>query len=117
MYPRQTLVDDVKKMDKIFRNHHECSSDGLIRTKNVVGGLVELLVQEFPYYDEKLLKKFAMCRTMRRMKWVQQQMVAHHKETLRLACPWLLSSQSRIHSVEKIKNPGLAAQKAHFRQK
>ena len=99
MYPRQTLVDDVKKMDKIFRNHHECSSDGLIRTKNVVGSLVELLVQEFPYYDEKLLKKFAMCRTMRRMKWVQQQMIAHHKETLRLACPWLLRSQSRIHSV------------------
>ena len=92
MYPRKTLVEDVKKMDAIFVKHHGNSTDGLIRTKNVVADLVKLLVEEFPYYDEKLLKKFAMCRTMRRMKWVQKQMTAHHKETLRLECPHLFNS-------------------------
>ena len=83
MYPRETLVKDVKLMDTFFHKYHEESKDGLMRTANVIGGLVKILVQEFPQYSEQLLHKFAMCRTMRRMKWVKQQMTAHHEETLR----------------------------------
>ena len=83
MYPRETLVKDVKLMDTFFHKYHEESKDGLMRTANVIGGLVKILVQEFPQYSEELLRKFAMCRTMRRMKWVKQQMTAHHEETLR----------------------------------
>ena len=83
MYPRDTLIEDVKKMDIVFKKYHQNGSDGLLRTANVIGGLVKELANEFPQYDAALLKKFAMCRTMRRMKYVQQQIIAHHTETLR----------------------------------
>ena len=83
MYPRESLVQDIKKMDTIFKEYHQNASDGLLRTTNVIGGLVELFSNEFPQYDSKFLKKFALCRTMRRMKWVQQRIVAHQEETLR----------------------------------
>ena len=84
MYPRKTLVEDVKIMDNLFKEYHQNSKDGLIRTENVIGGLVEIYVKHFEHkYDHKLLRKFANCRTMHRMRWVQRQMKSHHEETLR----------------------------------
>ena len=86
MYPRVTLVEDVKIMDDLFKQHHQSSSDGLLRTCNVIKDFVDVLAEKFEIkYDRKLLHKFAMCRTMHRMKWVQRQMKSHHEETLRLA--------------------------------
>ena len=84
MYPRKTLVEDVKIMDDLFKEYHQNSKDGLIRTEKVIGGLVEIYAKHFEHkYDHKLLRKFANCRTMHRMRWVQRQMKAHHEETLR----------------------------------
>ena len=84
MYPRETLVEDVKIMDEMFKEYHQSSSDGLLRTVNVINGLVEIFAEKFEHkYDRKLLKKFANCRTMHRMRWVQRQMKAHQQETLR----------------------------------
>ena len=84
MYPRETLVEDVKTMDSMFKEYHKNSSDGLLRTVNVINGLVEIFAEKFEHkYDRKLLRKFANCRTMHRMRWVQRQMKSHHEETLR----------------------------------
>ena len=84
MYPRETLVEDVKIMDTMFKEYHQNSSDGLLRTVNVINGLVEIFAEKFEHkYDRKLLRKFANCRTMHRMRWVQRQMKSHHEETLR----------------------------------
>ena len=85
MYPRQTLVDDIKIMDQMFKKHHENSKDGLLRTTNVIADLVDKFRIEFGHkYDDKLLKRFAMCRTMHRLKWVQNQIIlAKHEESLR----------------------------------
>ena len=71
-------------MDSMFKEYHKNSSDGLLRTVNVINGLVEIFAEKFEHkYDRKLLRKFANCRTMHRMKWVQRQMKSHHEETLR----------------------------------
>ena len=84
MVPRETLVNDIKIMDTLFKQFHQNSSDGLLRTNNVISGLVELFSEKFGHiYDKKLLKKYAMCRTMRCMRWIHQQMTAHQAETIR----------------------------------
>ena len=71
-------------MDTMFKEYHQNSSDGLLRTVNVINGLVEVFAEKFEHkYDRKLLRKFANCRTMHRMRWVQRQMKAHQQETLR----------------------------------
>ena len=43
MYPRETLVVDVKVMDDLFKEYHQSSSDGLLRTANVIANFVEIL--------------------------------------------------------------------------
>ena len=58
MYPRETLVVDVKVMDDLFKEYHQSSSDGLLRTANVIANLVEILAEKFEHkYDSKLLRK------------------------------------------------------------
>ena len=84
MYPRETLVADVKVMDDLFKEYHQSSSDGLLRTANVIANFVEILAEKFEHkYDRKMLKKFAMCRTMHRMKFLVRQIKAKHEESLR----------------------------------
>ena len=84
MYPRETLVADVKVMDDLFKEYHQNSKDGLLRTANVIANFVEILAEKFEHkYDRKMLKKFAMCRTMHRMKFLVRQIKAKHEESLR----------------------------------
>merc|ERR1711953_997457 len=66
-YPREQLVEDVKKMDTIFIQFHEESDDGLKRTPNVTNELTDILVPLFPKYNRKMLKRFALSRTIIRM--------------------------------------------------
>ena len=39
-YARETLVEDVETMDLMFKEHHSSSSDGLLRTNNVIGKVI-----------------------------------------------------------------------------
>ena len=80
-YPRKTLLEDVKKMDKIFEQFHESSKDGLKRDKNITNDLVDILEKEFPNYEKKILKKFALSRSIFRMRYMIKLMSG--KETLR----------------------------------
>ena len=84
IYAKKDLVKDIGIMDKMFVEYNMSSTDGLLRTKNIIKDFTEMLKEKFgEKYDEKLLKRFALCRHIFRMRWLQQQLAAKTAETLR----------------------------------
>ena len=71
-YPAQQFSEDLVKMDAVFRAFHDSADDGLIRHKGVVGKLTEILQQKFSQYDTAVLRKFALSRTVFRMRNMQR---------------------------------------------
>lgn len=71
-YPAKQFSEDLVKMDTIFRAFHDSSNDGLIRHKGVVGKLTEILQQKFSQYDTVVLRRFALSRTIFRMRNMQR---------------------------------------------
>ena len=87
-YPKTDFVNDVRLMDSLFEDFHRDSEDGLLRKCGVVEEFTNLLEQNFknsdgqPKYDQKLLKRFALCRTLFRMRAIARKM-ASDRDTLR----------------------------------
>ena len=68
----------------MFVEYHISSQDGLLRSTQVVNNFTKLLKEKFgEKYEERLLKRFALCRTIFRMRWLQQQLASKQAETLR----------------------------------
>ena len=57
---KEKLVEDLMVMENEFKLYHKDSDDGLVRTKGVVGNLVERLNPLFPQYEKKLIHKSDM---------------------------------------------------------
>ena len=69
-YPTLTLAKDTEIWEKEFEKFHESSEDGLQRFEGVTIKLIEKLTKMFPLYPPKMLKKFVMCKTMNRLRWI-----------------------------------------------
>jgi hypothetical protein len=73
-YPTKVFVPEVKLFDNLFDDYHKDSKDGLSREFDVVKNFKNLLEQKFkdqdgqPMYDGKMLQKFALSRTLFRMR-------------------------------------------------
>ena len=80
-----SFVNDVKIWDNLFEEYHKSSIDGLLRTPNVVGDLVDIIAEQFKDsdYDRKLIRKFALSRTCFRMRAIGRKMAADKAESLR----------------------------------
>ena len=84
IYGKKELLKDVGIMDQMFVEYHISSQDGLLRSTQVVNNFTKLLKEKFgEKYEERLLKRFALCRTIFRMRWLQQQLASKQAETLR----------------------------------
>ena len=71
-YPKVTLEKDVEIWEAEFEKFHETSEDGLQRCEGVTKILIEKLSKMFPSYPRQMFKKFIMCKTMNRVRWIQQ---------------------------------------------
>ena len=71
-YPKETLDKDIEIWEAEFEKFHETSDDGLQRCEGVTKILIEKLSQMFPSYPRQMFKKFIMCKTMNRVRWIQQ---------------------------------------------
>ena len=76
-YPTKEFQPDVKLFDSLFEDYHGTSKDGLSREYDVVKNFANLLEDKFkdqkfedgePKYDRKLFRKFALSRTLFRMR-------------------------------------------------
>ena len=78
---REKLVDDCKFMEKEFRDYHSSSDNGLLRNKNVTCGLVQKLsdLPRLSEYDPKMIKRFVVSRTLKRMKYIHTSTIQHAK--------------------------------------
>ena len=84
IYGKKELLKDVGIMDQMFVEYHITSHDGLLRSTQVVNNFTKLLKEKFgEKYEERLLKRFSLCRTVFRMRWLQQQLASKQPETLR----------------------------------
>ena len=90
--PKKQFLNDLKKMDTLFREFHKDSKGNkkfcfaphdLLRTPNVVKQFHQILQNEFPEYVQypKLLKRFAKGRTCFRMRNLQK--LISQKESFR----------------------------------
>ena len=91
--PTNEFVNDIKKMDSLFRKFHKdapgtkkfsFTPHDLLRSPKVVKSFYEVLISEFPNYHEKypkILKRFAKSRTMFRMRHLQK--LITQRESLR----------------------------------
>ena len=66
--PSTSFRADLVKMDKLFNDHHKSSEDGLLRSVGVVQGFLDILMRHFDHIELKILKKFAMARTIFRLR-------------------------------------------------
>ena len=84
-YPKKSLVSDVKIMDGIFRWFHMTSEDGLLRCNNVTKKLIVKIQKKFPpsKYPRSMIKKFAVSRTIFRMRAMQKILASKNAESLR----------------------------------
>ena len=71
-YPKVALEKDMEVWEAEFEKFHETSIDGLQRCEGVTKILIEKLSQMFPSYPRQMFKKFIMCKTMNRVRWIQQ---------------------------------------------
>ena len=80
-------LKDVTIMDGIFERFHMCSSGkgpNLIRTPMVTKKLIQKIQDRFSdKYPPRMIKKFAISRTIFRMRWLQYKEKAKHLESLR----------------------------------
>ena len=76
---KDTLISDLKVMEKQFQVFHDASKDKISRKENVTQELVERLQPIFPHYPIKLLKTFVMKRTFRRITQVCRKYIEHKK--------------------------------------
>ena len=80
-FPHKELVKDLKVMEIEFQRHHEDSPGGLSKMNNVTKSLADRLKIMFPKYDLKVLRKFTLGRTMRRMKCIQNSKVRESRRS------------------------------------
>ena len=59
-------------MNIIFMAFHYYSKYGLHRSPQVTKNLTSILTEKFPMYDEKVLQKFSLSRTIFRMRNMQK---------------------------------------------
>ena len=78
---KETLADDMEFMNNHFEVHHTFSDNGLLRTKRVTADLVEKLMKlpRLSEYDPKLIKRFVVARTRKRIKYVYSTKIQHIK--------------------------------------
>ena len=70
--PTHIFVKDVNTWNIIFKAFHFYAKDGLDRSPQVTNRLAAIIFEKFPNYDEKLIKKFALSRTIFRMRNLQR---------------------------------------------
>ena len=99
-------------MDSLFEDFHRDSEDGLLRKCGVVEEFTNLLEQKFkPKYDRKLLKRFALCRTLFRMRAIARKM-ASDRDTLRAERKKLEFSYSSNKKIPK-QTPSTSSQNSN----
>ena len=81
-YPSKAFMKDIHKANMLFDKFHEKSFDGLSREPGVINNMTDVLKDEFPDYDPKLLRRYVTARThfrLRNLKLVYKK----HIESLR----------------------------------
>ena len=71
LYPTKDFHKDVIVMEKVFVKYHSDAPDGISREAGVTKNVISILEKKFPQYDVKILKRFVLARTIRRMKFIQ----------------------------------------------
>ena len=67
-YPLKDMAKDVKHFASLFEDFHKDSLDGLSRGYGVVEELTNVIEKNFPQYDRRLIKRYALSRTCFRMR-------------------------------------------------
>ena len=67
-YPLKEMAKDVKIFASLFEDFHKDSLDGLSRGYGVVEELTNVIEKNFPQYDRKLIRRYALSRTCFRMR-------------------------------------------------
>ena len=83
--PSGQLVSDLKQMDEEFRKFHSeapglFAPNDLRRTENVIKDFTEILLEKFPAYPQKLVKRFARARTFFRQRHMQKHILKVESE-------------------------------------
>ena len=78
---REKLVEDCKFMEREFREYHSFADNGQLKHKKVTRPLIQKLekTKRLKEYDRKLIKRFVVTRTMKRMKFIQISTIQHIK--------------------------------------
>ena len=71
LYPTKEFYKDVTEMEKVFVKYHSNAPDGISREAGVTKNVIAILEKKFPQYEVKILKRFVLARTIRRMKFIQ----------------------------------------------
>merc|ERR1711974_230201 len=79
---------DLIKMDAEFRKFHanapgEFAPNDLNRLPNVTNEFAAILIQKFPQYDKKLLKRFSRARSHFRKRRIKQILFEREQESMR----------------------------------
>ena len=83
--PHKQLVSDLKKMDQEFRDFHTnapglFAPNDLRRTENVISDFADILINKFPNYPVKLVKRFARARTFFRQRHMHKHIMKLESE-------------------------------------
>ena len=81
-YPTVEFNDDVKAMEQLFVNYHSKAPNGISRELGVTRNVIAILVEKFPKYDAKIIKRFVVTRTVYRMRFVRD-LLRKQKESAR----------------------------------
>ena len=71
-FPSESWYNDAKKMEMLFCVHHP--KNDLLRTAGIVKSLTDIYVQKFPQRHRKDLQRFALTRTMIRLRKIREKM-------------------------------------------
>ena len=85
-YAATPLYKDVKLWESLFEDFHKNTVDGLSRGVRVVEEFGNHILKEFPKYDtvmQKVVKRYALTRTLFRMRAIGRKMANDRIETLR----------------------------------